>query len=231
MTYADSLTHQGPAPEVAATEASALTSDPVQVLFDALIRRSRTTMSSAQRSPVALLFAGTVVAGVGLIFFMITLPNLATETVWTSRLDSTAVPDLPSPTSTPELWPTLLNLIPRLLMLLFIQLLAGFFLRQYRASMEEFRYFESVLRFRESQLLAYLMRKSTDDKKAISELSKAILVHKDFSLIGKSVKSRILDTHLRESNEFKELLFSLERLLRSKGIDSGESKAAKTADD
>lgn len=178
-----------------------------------------------------MLFAGTVVAGVGLIFFMITLPNLATETVWTSRLDSTAVPDLPSPTSTPELWPTLLNLIPRLLMLLFIQLLAGFFLRQYRASMEEFRYFESVLRFRESQLLAYLMRKSTDDKKAISELSKAILVHKDFSLIGKSVKSRILDTHLRESNEFKELLFSLERLLRSKGIDSGESKAAKTADD
>ena len=68
-----------------------------------------------------------------------------------------------------------MQLLPRLLMLIFIQVLAGFFLRQYRTSMEDFRYYDLVLRQREAQLLSYILRKQTGDKKAILTFAKEIM--------------------------------------------------------
>src|SRR5258708_11550799 len=53
------------------------------------------------------------------------------------------------------------TLFRSLLMLLFIQVLAGFFLRQYRAGMEDFRYYEALVRRRESEAQIGRDRKST----------------------------------------------------------------------
>ena len=46
----------------------------------------------------------------------------------------------------------LMNLAPRFGVLFFIEVLAFFFLRQYRIAMEEFRYYEAIKRFREDTL-------------------------------------------------------------------------------
>ena len=66
-------------------------------------------------------------------------------------------------------------------MLAFVQVLAGFFLRQYKLAMDELRYYEAVLRHRESQMLAYLIRGDTDANPASAkELSAELLKTRDF---------------------------------------------------
>jgi len=52
-----------------------------------------------------------------------------------------------------ELGFTFRDTLPRLGVLIFVEAIAFFFLRQYKATMEEFRYYEAIKRQRENQLL------------------------------------------------------------------------------
>lgn len=169
--------------------------DVAQKAFIGFLERSREAARTAQRRPNALLFVGAIVAAVGLIFFLVTLPGFISAT--TSQIDSN------------ELWKRLLDLIPRLLMLLFIQLLAGFFLRQYRSSMEEFRYYEAVLRYREAQFLSYLIRSTSSDKAAIERFAKEVLDDRNFGRISNEETTLVMEAQKHETNEFKELMASV----------------------
>jgi hypothetical protein len=119
-------------------------SDTVKWEFQEYLHRSRAAASMAQRRPNALLFIGTIIALLGLVFFIVTLPDSRFGIVLPSTGPAEEI-------TSHDVWSTGLRLLPRLLMLIFIQVLAGFFLRQYRASMEDFRYYESILRDREAQ--------------------------------------------------------------------------------
>jgi hypothetical protein len=55
--------------------------------------------------------------------------------------------------STSELGFTFRETLPRLGVLIFVEAIAFFFLKQYKATMEEFRYYESIKRQRENQYL------------------------------------------------------------------------------
>jgi hypothetical protein len=59
-----------------------------------------------------------------------------------------------------DLYAVLVALLPRFGVLFFIELIAFFFLRQYRAAMDEFRYFEAIKRSREDNVAIVALAKS-----------------------------------------------------------------------
>jgi hypothetical protein len=189
--------------------------DEIKTLFVEYMQRSTDAMDSAKRRPNALILAGTVIAFVGLVFFILTLPG--------SRygfLDVT-----PQGTkSTGDFWGSAIELLPRLLMLLFIQVLAGFFLRQYRSSMEEFRYYEAVLRHREAQYLSYLIRDKMNNKGAIMHFADDLMKERAFGTLAHGHTTTALEAQRAESNEFLSLYERLAAFIPRKDGEGGASK-------
>jgi hypothetical protein len=190
-------------------------SDSVETNFATYIARSQDAARIAQRRPNALLFVGTIIAAAGLIFFVLTLPG--------SRygfLDST-----PSAISDARIdfWSSTIQLLPRLLMLIFIQVLAGFFLRQYRSAMEDFRYYESVLRHREAEYLSYSLRKKMEDKRALLKFGDELLKDRVFGQLGRGQTTATLEAQKAEINEFGSIIERLTALLSR-----AETKSKKT---
>jgi hypothetical protein len=67
---------------------------------------------------------------------------------------------------------SLVSSIPRISVLVFIEIIAGFFLRQYRVLMEEYRFFEGLERQREADHIALLA--NDGDKERLSSLVQSI---------------------------------------------------------
>lgn len=179
----------------------ALESDTVESEFQQYLSRSGLAASTAQRRPNALLFIGTVIAVLGLLFFIVTLPGSRFGIVLPSGIQ-------PGQASFPDgssLSHDFLQLLPRLLMLIFIQLLAGFFLKQYRASMEDFRYYESILRHREAQYLSYVVRKKSEDKKLLASFAKEIMEDRPLGMLARGQTTTTLEAQRIERNEFASL--------------------------
>jgi len=195
-------------PRTASTQA-----DDAELNFLTYLSRSQEAARTAQRRPNALLFFGTFVALVGLVFFVVTLPGSKYGLL---------LPGEAAPTSQ-DVWATTLQLAPRLLMLIFIQVLAGFFLRQYRTSMEDFRYYESVLRQREAQLLSYILRKQTGDKKAILSFAKEIMEPDQIGILGRGQTTAALEAERLAKNEFMTLYEKMAEL-----VSVGKEKGAQT---
>jgi transcriptional antiterminator Rof (Rho-off) len=178
--------------------------------FNRFILRSDETFRIAQRRPNALLIVGTAVAISGLLFFIVTLPGFV--------IDREARGEI---VSINDIYRTLFDLTPRLLMLVFIQLLAGFFLRQYRVSMEDLRYFEAVLRGREAQFVSYcILSGSAGDKLAEFAASLAESKDREFLRLQQGETTVVLETQKIEANEFKTLaekLFDFTKSLAQRG--------------
>jgi hypothetical protein len=178
---------------------AAKTLDAVGAAFDAYISRSQLAAKTAQGRPNALLFIGGIVAFLGLIFFFLTLPG--------ARYGFFASVDSGQAESNnhPDLWSTVIQVLPRLLMLAFIQILAGFFLRQYRAAMEDFRYYEAVLRHREAQFLAYLIRSNVDyvtpKGKGLVTFSNDLMKDREFGILRSGQTTTSLASLTAEHNE------------------------------
>jgi AraC-like DNA-binding protein len=184
----------GPQPEDIQTKQPEPARDNIEKSFGLYIQRSQIAAQTALRRPNALLFVGTIIAVAGLIFYVVTQ----------TRLENNL---------SESFWATMLNLSPRLLMLLFIQVLAGFFLRQYRASMEDFRYYESVLRHREAQYLSYTLRKQLDDKKALLRFADEILKEVQFGILSHGQTTVAIEAQRTEENEFSSLYEKIAALI------------------
>lgn len=177
------------------TENAASASDPAYdfdpaYAFKNYISRSRETLKSAQRRPNALMMVGAFTAISGLVFFVSTLPGFIAD----SNLGSNQA----------NLASELVDLIPRFLMLIFIQLLAGFFLRQYRTSMEEVRYYEAVLRVREDKMIAYCMVKQIGNEE-IKKVADSLISGegKDIMKLQNGESTITIETYRNDDNEFK----------------------------
>jgi hypothetical protein len=181
-------------------------SDDAELNFLNYLARSQEAARTAQRRPNALLFFGTFVALIGLVFFVITLPG--------SRY-GIFLPGEAGLITSVDAWATAMQLLPRLLMLVFIQVLAGFFLRQYRTSMEDFRYYESVLRQREAQLLSYILRKQTGDKKSILAFANEIMKDHQVGLLLKGQTTASLEAQRLANNEISTLYEKFANLIAS----------------
>jgi hypothetical protein len=112
-------------------------------------------------------------------------------------------------------------------MLIFIQVLAGFFLRQYRTSMEDFRYYESILRQREAQLLSYILRKQTGDKKSILALANEIMKDHEIGILSRVQTTASLEAQRLANNEISTFYEKFADLMSfAKGRSLSSNKAA-----
>jgi hypothetical protein len=157
--------------------------EPTEAAILKQLQRSIQAVQIVQRRPNVLLFVGSAVAGAGLAFFFATLPEL-------SKTDM-------------DLWRRFMEMVPRILMLIFIQVLAGFFLRQYRAAMEEFRYYESILRVREAYHVSYLLRKAAADSKALAKLADKLLEYQEIGRLAKGQTNTVLEASKLSTNEYE----------------------------
>jgi hypothetical protein len=123
------------------------------------------------------------------------------------------IPPLAQPSGRPNSWEILIGAIthelPRIAALATIEVLAGFLLRQYRISMEEFRYYEKVVNNHEVALVAYLARTESGGPDALRGLASDLALHnsKDLTQYRSSRANRI-------DNEFTEVLRLLTQLAR-----------------
>jgi hypothetical protein len=177
-------------------QATSVAVDDIETRFLDYLERSQEAVRAAQRRPNALLFVGAFIAALGLIFFLLTLPGAPYGVV-----DSTpSTVDLKT-----DFWSSAIQLFPRLLMLIFIQVLAGFFLRQYRSAMEDFRYYEAILRHREAQYLSYSLRKKLGEKKALLAFADELLKEPEFGRLSAGQTTAVLEAQKAEANEFSSL--------------------------
>lgn len=175
--------------------------------FRKYVERSKDTLKSAQRRPNTLMLIGAVVAVSGLIFFVATLPEFSKVSALElkiSELEAGSAGSERTLESQINVVEEIIKLLPRLLMLIFIQLLAGFFLRQYRTSMEEVRYYEAILRSREDQMLVYCMVKDLgEEKKKIIIDSLSGKDGRDIMKLQQGESTITIETYRADENEFK----------------------------
>jgi hypothetical protein len=156
--------------------------------FAQFLARSEDMVKAAQARPTALLLAGVVMALIGLGVFVTTSTDLFISGRSPAQFDVSR---------------SLMDLAPKLLMLIFVQVLAGFFLKQYRVSMAELRYYEAVLRYREAQYVAYLIRREKGDAAKLLDFATEIMAERDFLSMPQGQTNILLETQRLEQNEFK----------------------------
>ena len=111
-------------------------------------------------------------------------------------------------------------------MLLFIQLLAGFFLRKYSGAMEEFRYYEGLVRQREAQIISYLILRELGDKAAVKRFAEGLSTHINIFKLAKDETTTLIETQKQEINEFKDLAKYFSDIVGElKNLRSGDSGA------
>ncbi|RTD94098.1 hypothetical protein EJO68_09825 [Variovorax atrisoli] len=178
-----------PAPNLSQVVPPALTgqeviSTPPSLTADTLVlglaRSSKNLADGIYRRSGVYLLVGVMVAFSGLAFFY-----LQTSSTF----------------NTTDLTGLLVSLAPKFGILFFIEFVAFFFLKQYRTSMEEFRYYEAIKRHREEILV--LLKVGDEQSKPIDAFE-LVRLGQFFSIAGRLQKeesTEILEARKLEKNE------------------------------
>lgn len=138
------------------------------------------------------LFIGVLIAFSGLVFFYFGVQSIGSLNSGTDA----------------DIRDKLLGMLPKFGMLFFIEFVALFFLRQYRAAMDEFRYYEAIKRRREElYLLLKLLAKGgcTTD---VYQMVKDNAFYSTAGRLGKDESTEIIETRKLQKDEV-ELLQSV----------------------
>lgn len=110
---------------------------------------------------------------------------------------------------------TIFAYAPRFGILFFIELIAFFFLRQYRAAMDEYRYYEAIQRHREELLALIVLSKEQSKPVDIESLLNKGAFYSRTQLLDKEQTTEILESRKLEKNEL-ELLEKMVDLIGTK---------------
>jgi hypothetical protein len=103
--------------------------------------------------------------------------------------------------ATRPLWEDRLwDFLPRITILVFIELLAGFFLRQYRIGVEDFKYFLELQRRAEANQVAYTIFDLIHDDKLKTKFATGLLEAKSEGLLKKGETTTLLEAMKTEEN-------------------------------
>ena len=202
-----------------------------------LAARSRSIAESHLRRSNVHLLSGVLIGMSGLAFFFVVSRNeqevsyssgqsLAAPTAASSATDNSrpngSSPAIAIPAASvmgsdhSVIWQALLlNLaqsLPRVAILVFIELMAGFFLRQYRTALEEYRYFETIQRQRESIVAAYLLNQLRSETGSVDVLTSKLFDSTPVGILKNGESTTILEAQKQSENEFRlaiDQLFSL----------------------
>jgi hypothetical protein len=173
-----------------------LSSSPATKLFAYYAASSRKLSQSIYSRAGVYLLVGVFVAFSGLAFFYVQTAQFAPSSLVGMGL--------------------LVTLAPKFGILFFIELVAFFFLRQYRAAMDEFRYYEAIKRNREETLA--LIRIAHDNGKPIDpiDLVKNQSFFSKAGVLEKNQTSEIVESRKLEKNELDLLEKVIDVVSRSK---------------
>lgn len=107
-------------------------------------------------------------------------------------------------------------LAPKFGILFFIELVAFFFLRQYRSAMDEFRYYEAVKRKREETLALIQLAFEGGKSAEVLELVKNGCFFSEGKVLGKDQSTEIIESRKLEKSELEILDKVIEAVTRSK---------------
>jgi hypothetical protein len=107
------------------------------------------------------------------------------------------------PESTHDIYSDLFAIVPRFGILLFVELIAFFFLKQYKASMDEFRYYESIKRRREELYLALKIMERNQEKYSVIELMKSDVFFSKNGILEPGQSSELIETRKLEKDEIE----------------------------
>lgn len=131
------------------------------LLIWSLHARSSRVAAEVRANSKVFLFVGVSIGFLGVVIFLYMNGRLFCDVfpeLFPSTCKQVREPGAGA-TTAKDLWGSyagdILNLIPRVVIFIFIEVLAGFFLKQYRAAIREYRYFERVVRSRELAVLLW----------------------------------------------------------------------------
>jgi hypothetical protein len=153
--------------------------DPVGTLFDAISSGAGEVAKRMERRTNTYLVVGVAMGVLGLVFWWISLPHVKISTPWDFVQQG----------------------LPRLTVLLFIELLAGFFLRQYRIGVEDFKYFLELKRRADHNRVCYSILDKLEEPEALRDFARAILETMTFDTKLKAGETTtVLETIKSEQN-------------------------------
>jgi hypothetical protein len=118
----------------------------------------------------------------------------------------------------------LANALPRVTILVFVELMAMFFLKQYRAAMEEFRYYEEISRHREATEFAYLVAQNDSANPSLQTLANALLTTTTFGVLRQGDSTAVLETVKVSENELTNLVKAAGAVVEAAGKLGGVKK-------
>jgi hypothetical protein len=133
----------------------------------------------------------------------------------------------PHTVGTLQNWDRVWEFLPRVTILVFIELLAGFFLRQYRIGVEDFKYFLELRRRAEASQVAYTVFDLIQDNKLKLKFASGLLEERSDSRLKKGETTTILEAMKTEENMTLKLISLLGDHLESitKLLHKGREKA------
>jgi hypothetical protein len=91
--------------------------------------------------------------------------------------------------------------VPRITILFFIELLAGFFLRQYRIGVEDLKYFLELQRRADAKRIAYAIFDQMDDKESKRAFATALMQERSDTRLSSGETTTSIVAMEKEQNE------------------------------
>jgi hypothetical protein len=153
------------------------------------------------------IWAGGLIALLGLVIFIGTV-----KLDYFAQLKPSELMNIPHPQVL--LMANLAHFFPRVAILIFIEVMAGFFLKQYRTAFEEFRYYEAIARRREAAIAFFLIHQEFKDDKALLEFSQELMRVPTFGVLKEGESTAIIETYKASHNEFLSIITDLVKALK-----------------
>lgn len=178
----------------------------------AMTERSELVSEHSLRRATVLVCCGVLIGAIGVSYFYLT----ATKDVSSPAGSSAGV----------ILADNFAYRLPRMTILIFIEVLAGFFLKQYRTALEDFRYYETIARRRESIIAALLLHEEFGNDDDVRELSKELIKVPGITVLKQGETTPALESAKLAENEFITLISQLTKLVKEAkaSVEKGASK-------
>jgi hypothetical protein len=153
--------------------------DPRELLALYAERTSQLAQKIYNRAGVYLL-VGVIISFVGLGFFWVRSRDMPTKVDYVEHF---------------------LNLMPGFGILFFIEFVAFFFLRQYRAAMDEFRHFDAIRRSREENLIIPKMFAENPNQVSTKDVLTVMNIYSTAGKLGKDETTEMLEARRMQRDE------------------------------
>jgi hypothetical protein len=166
------------------------------IFYEKLVEKSERLSKAVYNRASVYLFIGSIIALGGLLYFTYYFQSISTDKI---NLANKGVKVISEQLKEDNIL-SLIHLAPRFGALLFLEFIAFFFLKQYKFTMDEFRYYEGIQRLREEKLFFINMLNTQDHQKDLIDILKS-MTSPDKIIPGES--SLLIESKKVHSDDFE----------------------------